>query len=250
LDEFLNLQSLILITVRQDNVEKLRMMLPLIPQLFSLRLIESPGLTGMIITRILMSKLQTLALQQFWVDLEPDDTIHSITSLTLSYEILDRLYELLKNLPMLKYLNCSVIEDYPSRPTTRIDLGDYRSIHLKQLVMMKFECCFDELEMFMKYTPNLKILTISADNNEEMIDAYRWENLITSSLPQLAIFKFKFSCSYEDDILRKFEQFQTHFWHEEHHWYTDYECDTECKSLDYSAQIFTVPYISNTYVLK
>jgi hypothetical protein len=68
-----------------------------------------------------------------------------------------------------------------------------------------------------------------------MIDAYPWEDFITSSLPQLTLFKFKFSSNYEDDIPDKFKQFQSDFWQEQHHWYTEYSFDEEL------AHISTIP---------
>jgi hypothetical protein len=51
----------------------------------------------------------------------------------------------------------------------------------------------------------------------------------------LTLFKFKFSSNYEDDIPDKFKQFQSDFWQEQHHWYTEYSFDEEL------AHISTIP---------
>ena len=56
------------------------------------------------------------------------------------------------------------------------------------------------------------------------------------------IFHFHFTFSLrneENDILNKFEQFQIDFWHKQHHWYTEY-----------SAVIYIIPYLLDTYTLK
>jgi hypothetical protein len=46
-----------------------------------------------------------------------------------------------------------------------------------------------------------------------------------------------------DDVIGKYKQFQTDFWHQQHHWYTAY------RSMVNRADIFTVPYINNEYEL-
>ncbi|CAF1264857.1 unnamed protein product [Rotaria sordida] len=80
----------------------------------------------------------------------------------------------------------------------------------------------------------------------DMINAPQWEHLISTSLPYLEIFNFRFGCDREDienDIVNIFEQFQNDFWHKKHHWYTEYLLTR------YSLFISTTSYISNTYRL-
>jgi hypothetical protein len=82
-----------------------------------------------------------------------------------------------------------------------------------------------------------------------MVDACRWRHLITTSLPVLHIFKFKFHVGlldHDDNILDEFQQFQSDFWHKEHNWYTEWILNKN------EAIIYTIPYIyvSNKYVLK
>jgi len=91
-----------------------------------------------------------------------------------------------------------------------ICFSNHRAIHLKHLIMTDFVGDLNELINFVKHTPNLKNLTISAHKYSNMIVASRWQQLITSSLPYLVIFKFKFAadCQNEDnDILDKFQRF-------------------------------------------
>jgi hypothetical protein len=98
--------------------------------------------------------------------------------------------------------------------------------YLKQLIMMKFECEFDNLIQIIKRTRNLKCLIISSDSDMNMADAYQWEQLITSALPYLNIFKFHFTYTGREEyniiFQEKFKQFQSDLWHKQHHWHIEY----------------------------
>ncbi|CAF1452759.1 unnamed protein product, partial [Rotaria sordida] len=193
-----------------------------------------------------MSKLRILSVTDSYQHLELIDQISSITNLTIPKCYLDSLHKILKTVPMLKYLNCQNISECKKFWNHSIEFKDYQCVHLKQLVMIEFRCKFEDFQMLIKHTPNLKSLFISADYEREMINAYRWEKLIISSLSQLTSFQFKFKISYRKDdynIFDKFKQFYTKFWQEEHHWLVEYILH------DYSAVIYTIPYILNTYTL-
>jgi hypothetical protein len=119
--------------------------------------------------------------------------------------------------------------------------------YLKQLIVMKFECGFDNLIQILKRTPNLKSLIISNDGDMIMVDAYQWEHLITSTLPCLNIFKFHFTSigivKYNDIFQEKFKQFQSDFWHKQHRWHIEHSVS------DFVSSIYTIPYISDAYDL-
>jgi hypothetical protein len=106
------------------------------------------------------------------------------------------------------------------------DAKNRPATYLKQLIMMNFECEFDNRIQILKRTPNLKSLIISSDRNINMVDAYQWEHLITSTLPYLNIFKFHFTYTgrkkYNDIFQEKFKQFQSDLWHKQHHWHIEY----------------------------
>ncbi|CAF1567497.1 unnamed protein product [Didymodactylos carnosus] len=244
--EFFHLRSVTLTGVRQNNVEKLESMLPLMPELLHFHFIDSETTIDKLVSALLMSKLRTLSVSTLNASLIPMHQI-SITKLTISLCSLHKLVEILKCLPMLIYLDVKCVpNERCGWLNNKINFIDHYNINLKQLVMTELDYTFDDLVMFLKRTPNLKSLTISADDNIDMINGYRWEYLITSSLPYLDIFKFKFACSHgnkNNNILDKFEKFQSDFWQEQHHWYT------ECKLETDSALIYTIPYISNVYVL-
>ncbi|CAF4596397.1 unnamed protein product, partial [Rotaria sp. Silwood2] len=82
----------------------------------------------------------------------------------------------------------------------------------------------------------------------DMINANQSKHLIIFSSCRLNIFKFIFNYIYmtnddNNDILEKFNQFQTDFWIEKH-WYIEYELSY------YSSSIYTVPYTLNSFKLE
>jgi hypothetical protein len=99
----------------------------------------------------------------------------------------------------------------------------------------------------------LKILTLyNASSKHDIIDANRWENLISSALPHLYIFRFHFTLWFireskinwpTDGGFDKCKQFENDFWIKEHHWYTAYELNK------WGITIFTVPYCKDYYEL-
>jgi hypothetical protein len=106
---------------------------------------------------------------------------------------------------------------------------------------------FEILELLLKHMPNLTIFRIHAELNKDMVSANRWQYLIQSSLPHLRVFNFYFSFlsrNCNNDTLNIFQQFQTNFWCEKHHWYTNYEM------TDIIASIYTMPYLRNEYTLQ
>ncbi|CAF3760680.1 unnamed protein product [Rotaria sp. Silwood1] len=214
LTEFSNLQSLVLNRVKITNLEKLQSILPLISKLDSFCLIDY--------------------------------------NYNLSSKHLNELYELFSYIPMLKYLNIhnvwTYFEGYISKNNT---ISNRRcAINLQKIIINNFQHEFQDFKIFVEQTPNIKYLTICS-NDKTMIDAYNWQTLIITSLSYLISFKFKFIYSRKDDddddnnntIIDKFEQFQSNFWQDQHFWNTEYVLD---KNLAY---VYTIPYISDTYML-
>jgi hypothetical protein len=196
----------------------------------------------------LFSKLRKLSILQLDWFLWNNEKLSSITNLTLFVCNLDNFYYLLEYVPMLKYLHIHNIEDFHDR-NTKTSFNSRCNLHLKQLIINNFSSTFEDFEMYVKQTPNLRSLTISALDTKDMIDAYRWEQLITSCLSKLTRFKFEFTTSYSphkqnENIIVKFRQFQTNFWEEQHHWFTEYMIQINFVS------IYTIPYFSNFYILS
>jgi hypothetical protein len=244
LDDFSHLRSLIVIGITDDDIEKLIIILPLIPQLISFHSIDPQSKSSNPVTTSLMLKLQTLSTVSLSWDLLSKQKTSLLTNLTLSYSSLYNLYHIFKYAPMLKYLT---IDFFPRRSftplKTDINLNDHYAHHLKQLIITNSQCNFEEIEILVKPTPNLKCLIIYASNKIDMVDDDRWQNLIQSSLPHLNIFKFKFDFHHTSQNNHFFGKFQSEFW-QQHQWYTEYAFSKD------KAVIYTIPYSSNIYTLE
>lgn len=244
LDEFTHLQSLTLTNIKDNNIEQLKSMLPFLLELTCFRLINFEYTEEEILPIVPISKLRTLLIPTLNFILISTDEIFSIINLTISYCSLEDMYLLFRYIPMLQYLNVQNMNTYHTLPYKDNDFINNNDLYsLKRLKINSFNEDFIDLIKFLKQTPDLVSLIIETDNKQDIIDAYQWEQLIISSLPQLTIFKFRFNIHFEDNILSKFKQFQTNFWLKQHHWYTEYILHEN------SAQIYTIPYISDTYKL-
>ena len=169
----------------------------------------------------------------------------SITSLTLEISAFRDFYWLSQHTPMLEHLHLCRL--YGSDCFVNEPMKESFS-YLKKLIIDDYiYASLDEFELFVKFTPNLTNLTISA-NQKELINAARWKQLITRSLLSLNTFQFKFSSSrYKlelNTMIPKLEEFQSDFWRKEHHWFTEYAIAND------SICVYTIPYVSNKYELK
>jgi hypothetical protein len=166
-------------------------------------------------------------------------------NLTISSCSVKELCDFFKYSPSLQYLDIKYLNGlFSDTVVNQLQSLHNQAVHLKRLVINNFRAAFDHFEILLQQTPNLKLLKVAADNDFGIVDAYRWRKVINTSLPLLDVFKFKFSLDIEDEdhvILDKFQQFQTQFWHHEHHWYTEYVLST------HRALIYTIPYMSNEY---
>ncbi|CAF3695309.1 unnamed protein product [Rotaria sp. Silwood1] len=244
--EFSYLRSLTLVDVEKKNIQNLKITLPQLSELISFHMICHTFEDNEILDVLPMFNLRTLSLNSVQTCINNTSNIINLTIHTCSLEHL--LYYLFKYFPMLKYLNVECISRYNhSIKDDNSLINKYNGIHLKQLIIGLFKYNFEDFEMFVKQIPNLKNLTIHSKNNINMIDAYKWKNLIQSSLSYLNIFKFKFSCDRKHNdkiILKMFERFQDDFWCKQYQWYTEYSFE---KHL---ASIYTIPYLLNRYKLE
>jgi hypothetical protein len=155
------------------------------------------------------------------------------------------IYEILIDVPQLKYLNVQYVSKSHYRVMHKNPI-DCQAVHLKKLIITNFQDTFSDLINVLKLTPKLKNLILDAYSDADMIDASQWQHLITSSLPDLKSFKFRFQkifwCTVFAYFHSKFKEFQSDFW-KEHHWYTEYSFSNN------RALIYTVPYVSDTYEL-
>ena len=200
-----------------------------------------------------LSQLRTLSILNLYSLKSNIHQISSIINLTISKFYFKDSQCLFNNLPMLKYLHIKSY-DYNQEKDPNILSNHQHSCHLKQLIIDQFDVKFESFEIFVKQTPNLESLTFISDNNQDrnITDANRWEYLIRSSLPKLNTFNFKYSYyesaayfqSTHQGKINRFEQFQSDFWKEQHHWCFEYIQE------DHSISIYTIPYVSDTYKLQ
>ncbi|CAF4872418.1 unnamed protein product [Rotaria sp. Silwood1] len=241
IDEFPNLRSLTLTQVTYENIEKVRSMLSSIPELYSLHLIDSENIEAGTLVPLTTSKVRILSADTLVVLPTWFERFLSITSFTvLSSEVFD-LCRLMEYMPMLKYLHVEHCIYMGKSYTKQARYKKTCAIDLKQLIVDDLEFRFETFQKLLETTPNLKSLTLSAGGRPDMFDACQWEHLISSSLPYLKIFKFRFGCAFvyfDNDYINMFERFQNDFWHKQHHWYT------ECLLTKSSIFIYTTSYAS------
>jgi hypothetical protein len=244
LDELSQLRSLTLLDLDIRTVSQLSSMLPLLTNLRHFRWTGAPYRSDAILTSLPTSTIQTLSIPTLTDDLSLKHPFTSLVNLTISRCFVKDLCHFFIHSPNLEYLNIEHFYTYHESIIDEPHLTNDSAIHLKQLAIHNFNNEFELLEILFKRTPNLKLLMICANDNIEIIDASRWQNLITTSLSHLDVFEFKFDFEFTNghsDIVDKFQQFQSDFWHQQHHWYIEYAFKK------YAALIYTVPYISNKY---
>ena len=244
LDEFVQLRSLSLTWLTSNNKSKLKAVLPSLSQLICFQLIDSIDENSEILSALSMSPLRTLMISELPCDWHLTDTFPLLSNLTICECNFNRLFQGLKNASHLKYLSIKKLENTKYFTTP----NDINLTNLKQLIIMDFQGKLDDVALILKQTPKLKSLTVSNYTNDkiDMMNACRWKHLITSSLPYLHTFKFKFECSFQnkDVTCEQLKEFQNDFWCKQHHWYTEYFLS------DRSAMIYTIPYTFHTFNLR
>ncbi|UJR07124.1 hypothetical protein I4U23_011412 [Adineta vaga] len=243
--EFPYLHSLTMTHVNDNIWKQIQSTLPLMSQLTFFRNKDS-CLQSSSIPDLPLSQMQTLMLETLLLDATSQIQSSSILHLAVTVCTMPKFYELLNDLPKLMYLKINRVIDL-NEPMDMILINEFSTknnkSNLTQLHIDYFESEFSCLEAILRQTSKLKKLTIGNDIDHTMANAQRWEELISSSLPHLNIFKFEFRFSEQrsDKILEIFNQFQNDFWCKQHHWYTDYFLFTK------SSSIYTIPYPFHTF---
>ncbi|CAF1582932.1 unnamed protein product, partial [Adineta ricciae] len=202
LDEFDHLRSLILINVKPDEIQTLEYALLSLSNLsyFAYNLKSNSILNSFTLS---LPNLRRLVLENFyeWPFLTRQMTLNTLTHVTITNCNDDEYYEVIQNTSMLKYLEIT------------------------------------NLSLMSKKLPNLKILTLSvASGDEDLLDALSWQNLISSSLSHLRIFKFYFSITLYDENINDWlntigfnmiKNFENDFWTKQHHWNIAYQLEID-----------------------
>ncbi|CAF1482484.1 unnamed protein product [Adineta steineri] len=175
LNTFLNLRSLSLIDLNENNIKQLLSILPFLSNLYSFSFTGTNIETLEIISSISKSKLRILTVPRLDFESTSINQTIGITSLTITESKTD-------NFNLFK-------------------LFEYAPI-------------FEHLILLLKYTPNFKIFSIFIMSDIYMSDGIRWQKLIETSLKHLSVFKFHFQDKKSDKPmakLNKFQRFQNDF---------------------------------------
>jgi hypothetical protein len=247
MNEFPHLRALILSNLTLDMDSHISSKLPLLLNLRYFCLKNSNRGKYKILESLPTSIIRTLSIPKLPDSLPLTYLFTSLVNLTVSSCTVKELREFFKYSPGLQYLDIRYLDEPLSSTIANEPQSLHnQAVHLKSLVISDVYTSFDDLEILLQHTPNLKLLMVSADNDFDIVDAYRWRKLIDTSLSLLDVFKFQFGFYIEDEdhvILDKFQQFQNEFWHHQHHWYTEYVLSKD------RAIIYTVPYMSNEYAI-
>lgn len=223
-----------------SSLRKFQVIIPSYQQIYG----EQPDPTYYLdikLTDLLSLKLQALTIPYVCQSIFDIPPISSILNLTIGLSGTLDFCQLLKQFPRLKHLRLNHVRNLHVNETDTNQCG----IHLEKLILHEFKCEFKNVELFVKQIPNLKSLTISNSYyNTDMINAIRWEKLITSSLLYLKKFELKFYLpsrrNERNAIIDKLKKFQTDFWQNKH-WYTEYVIH------DRFLMFYTLPYPMNKY---
>ncbi|CAF0845169.1 unnamed protein product [Adineta steineri] len=245
LNEFLNLRSLSLIGIQNYCCQQLLHALPSLSNLHRLSCTPTRGVFPDMSPALLQSNIRILTIPSVYLHSTfTDNIMMTVISLTIHRCSAFDLYKLLKYTTVLKYLKIEKL--YDNQKNDIVPNNTKNAFHLKQFIVKYANVKFESLKLILQCLPSLEIFSIYSQDNIEMIDANRWQNLIEIYLPVLTVFKFCFGefsvYSYEEKLI-KITQFQSDFWHEKHQWYIDYKIDY------FSLIVYTLPYIHNDYTL-
>jgi hypothetical protein len=240
-NEFSRLHSLTLIQIEKENLVQLKSLLPSITQLFSFHLI-SPQVDDNEILSVLpksnLRQLTLLTLRSFLIHTQQPTLI---THLTISHCSLEQLsYQLFPYVPLLKYLN---IEHIKKHNRAIVPQTIMTAVRLNQLIIGQLNYPLQDFANLAKQTPNLQSLTLGADDNQSMMNAHHWEHVITTSLPRLNIFQFKFTFKirFINIILPRYPLFHSRFWLKQHDWLAQLLWNS------HYVYFYTAPYLSNSF---
>ncbi|UJR12175.1 hypothetical protein I4U23_016352 [Adineta vaga] len=242
LSDFSHLRSLTLTEFTECNWKQIQPTFPLLSELTAFRQSGSSTSSDMIFD-LPLSQFHTLMILLRLPESIPLIQFSSIVNLTVNECSFYLLFQLVNNASKLQYLTVRFL--IPSIMLENSSLKENHTNHLKRLCLGNFPCSMSYLVMIFQRTPKLEHLIIMNDDNNGIANAYEWQKLITSFLPHLTLFKFEFfleNCE-KESMVEFFNQFQSDFWCNQHHWYT------ECFLSGSSGSIYTIPYSFNTFYL-
>ncbi|CAF0915412.1 unnamed protein product [Adineta ricciae] len=237
LKDFSHLQFLSLVDVQRRQISRITSSLP---SLSSLRIRHIDN-DYELMEHLPMDRLQRLSILSLHSVRKRLPDTFNIRKLTILACLVDDLINhLFDYFPQLESFHVQFVSPYNYPLEREIPAAKSQGVHLKHLTIDLFKYDFEQFELFAKQIPNLRSLSIKSRGNS-MINARRWEDLIQTSLKQLKVFKFQFTCDHHQ--IHHLERFQSEFWWKEHQWHTEYSRDK------HFALVYTVPYPSTIFKL-
>ena len=223
----INIESLNLIEITEQNLSKLLPKIKFLPKLTCL----SIDLKNSLIPNI-----------------ECGSSLKSLSVTTCS---MSRLCELLLSVPLLTKLNVELITDDTNRI---VNSSLTTNIHqLKIKLRPKSNVTFNEIGLLFQWMPKLKQLTFIAIRGMRFVHGNQWESLIRMYLSDLKQFHFAIHPNLQHHyISQNLSTFQTPFWLEEKQWiihcnyysYVDYHLGNLCRT-----NFYTLPYCDEQFEL-
>lgn len=241
ISKFIRLQSLVLDQIKAKYLENIFIQLSLLSHLQSLSIdlidrVKNPTLFYLQIFRLPKLKYCRMKFDSennreslLLIPNETSSIEHLVIKNYFQYQSFNNLFDYL---PRLRYLSIDCVE------CSSLSYIDPSPIILKDLkyVSLKFNLIrFDELEKLVKnFFRSIEHLRLTSRYDPTYLDAQRWENLITSHMPNLRIFDLNndssprfSSLSYHESI----KEFSSSFWTtrkwfftHQHNWQVRLDC--------------------------
>ena len=242
LDEFPSLKSIALSRMESTDVSRMLAMLSTVPNLQSVILSVNDDVEVLITDDFPLAKLKRLTIPTLGGNLRIFEQTWCMRYLTLSHTQLNQMSAIFRCAPRLVELT---IKHFIKESNERVNFHGASAVCLERL-NMEGSISFSLIENLLQNTPNLRFFKLVSFGSEIM-DADRWEQLICSSIPNLAIFQFYFTCSrgYRSSLnaglTSNLEQFGGDFWQKQHEWLVQW------KSYPSFAEVYTVPDMRHEY---
>jgi hypothetical protein len=238
INSFIRLESLTLDSIQSDDLDSLLLTLTFLPRLFSLSIMTVDCLKDENLTFGLIFNLPVLKYVKCWfptrvrfdgsrfygfprraIGQQQNETIRHLITNQDCY--LDQL-GVLSCIPKLHRLSCKRgCKDVNIRAEVLMIPTDLTHISINEGCRL----LFDQFELFIsKLCPQLQMLRIQKDDDNDYLDADRWQHLILQHMPKLRIFDIDCQCvvASDDQKYRAYhaviDRFSSPFWLERQ-WY-------------------------------
>jgi hypothetical protein len=234
LSKFLQLETLILDNIKTKYFNNILNQLYFLPKLHSLVLIltdylQCPTTLFFYILRLRKLKYCNIeyqtknnnyaALPISFDQCEPSPIEHLVIN---THFQIDSFKNLLVLLPKLRYLSIDYLVEYRD---TKLELCPLELKDLKYVFLnlnpVRFDYFEDLVKNFFRY---IEVLHVTMQHNPKVLDAKLWEQLISSSMPNLRIFDINYF-GYTEQFLthcNSINQFKSSFWTEKQ-WFFTYQ---------------------------